>query len=151
MPTASRSPMLTEVVALPFALTRTMRGIICPYTLANPLLTPTALVALSASHYPLLSHCLPSATIVAAPPSSLRPLSSHLPPPTLVAPSYRQRYDIAPIVVTMTPQCRSRETLMLTSTLALTAFASCCQPLAEWRCRVRSHVAPDARRCLSAS
>ena len=25
------------------------------------------------------------------------------------------------------------------------AFALCCQPLAEQRCRVRSHVAPDAR------
>jgi hypothetical protein len=37
----------------------------------NPLLTPTALIALSASHYPLLSCCLPTAAIVATTPSLL--------------------------------------------------------------------------------
>ena len=37
----------------------------------NPLLTPTALVLLSVSHYPLLLCCLPATAIVAATPSSL--------------------------------------------------------------------------------
>jgi hypothetical protein len=67
--------------------------------------------------------------------------------PLLLHRSPCQRYDIAPAIVAVTPQCRSRETLMSTSTLASTAFASRRQPLAEWRCRVRSHVAPDACRC----
>ena len=62
-----------------------------------------------------------------------RPLSSHHSP--------RQHYDIAPAIVAVTPQCRSRETFMSTSSLALTAFASLRRPLAEQRCRVRSHVA----------
>jgi hypothetical protein len=103
----------------------------------NPLLTPTALTALSASHYPLLSRCLPIAAIVVTTPFLLQPLLSRLPPPTLVAPSYRQCYDIPPAVVVVTPRCRSCETLMSTSTLASTAFASCRQPLAERHCRVR--------------
>ncbi len=115
----------------------------------NPLLTPTALVPLSASHYPLLSRCLPAAAIVAATPSLLRLLLSRLPPPALVALSYRQRYNIAPAVVAVMPQCRSCEMLILTSRLASTAFPLCRQPLAERRCRIRSHVALDAcrRRC----
>ena len=138
--------MLTEVVALPFALARTMRQIMCPHALVNPLLTPTALIALSASHYPLSSHCLPAATIVVATPSLLRLLASRLLPPVLVASSYRQCYNIAPAIVAVTPRCRSRETLISTSLLALTAFASRHQPLAEQRCRIRSYVAPDARR-----
>jgi hypothetical protein len=37
----------------------------------NPLLTMTALVALSATHYPLLSRCLPAAAIVSVTPSLL--------------------------------------------------------------------------------
>ena len=74
-----------------------------PHALINPLLAPTALVALSALHYLLLSHCLLAAAIVAATPFLLRPLSSCLPPPDIVAPSYRQRYDIAPTVVAVTP------------------------------------------------
>ena len=68
-----------------------------------------------------------------------RPLSLH--------PSPHQRYDIAPAVVPMTPQCRSREMLMLMSTLASTVFALRCRPLVERRCHVHSHIAPDARRC----
>ncbi len=95
--------MLTEVAALPFALAKAMHKIMCPHALVNPLLTPTALVALSVSHYLLLSRCLPTAAIVAATPSLLRLLSSRLPPPALVALSYRQRYDIAPAVVAVTP------------------------------------------------
>ncbi len=137
--------MLTEVAALPFALARSMHRIMRPHALVNPLLTPTALVTLSASHYPLSSRCLPPAANVAAIPSSLQLLLSLLPPPTLVAPSYRQRYGIAPAFVTVTPRCRSRETLISTSTLVSTAFASRRQPLVERRCRFRSHVAHDAR------
>ncbi len=47
----------------------------------------------------------------------------------------------------MTPRCRSCETLMSMSTLALTAFASWLQPLAKRRCRVGSHIAPNAFCC----
>ena len=139
--------MLTEVAALPFALARMMRRIMHPHALVNPLLTPTALIALSTSHYPLLSRCLPPTAIVAATPSLLQLLLSRLLLPALVTPSYPQRYDIAPTVIAMTPRCRSRETLISTSTLASTAFVLRCRPLAERRCRVCSHVAPNARRC----
>ena len=59
----------------------------------------------------------------------------------------RQRYGIAPTVVAVMPRCRSREMLMSMSTLALTAFASWLQPLAKRRCRVGSHVAPNAFCC----
>ena len=69
----------------------------------NPLLTLTALVALSASHYLLSSRCLPAAAIVAATPSLLRLLSSRLPPPAPFAPSYRQCYNTAPAIVAVTP------------------------------------------------
>ena len=68
-----------------------------------------------------------------------RPLLSH--------PSPCQRYDIAPAVVAVTPRRRSCEMLMSTSTLASTAFASHLRPLAERRCRLCSHVAPNACRC----
>ena len=90
-------------------------------------------------------YCLPPPLSPRPPPCSNR--SRHLPPTTLVAPSYHQRYDIAPTIVVLTPRCRSCETLMLTSTLVLTVFASRRQPLAEWRCRIHSHVAPDTRCC----
>ena len=46
--------------------------------------------------------CLPAAAVVAATPSLLRPLSSHLPPPALVALSHSQRDNIPPTVVTVT-------------------------------------------------
>ena len=110
----------------------------------NPLLTLTALVPLSASHYPLSSRCLPAAAIVPATPSLLRLLSSRLPPLTLSVPSYRQRYDIAPAIVAVTPRCRSCEMLISMSTLASTVFASHRRPLAERLCHVHSHVSPDA-------
>ena len=95
--------MLMEVVALPFALARTMRQIMHPQALINPLLTLTDLVALSASQYPLSSHCLPVTVIVVLTPFLLRPLLSPLLLPALVAPSYCQRYDIAPTAVAVTP------------------------------------------------
>ncbi len=79
---------------------------------------PPNLVDCRHRHRPLLSHCLPC-----------------------------QRYDIAPTVVAVLPQCRSPEMLMLTSTLASTAFALHRGPLAERHCGVHSHVAPDAHHC----
>ncbi len=60
----------------------------------NPLLTPTALVVLSA-----LSA---STAIVGVTPSLLQPLLSRLPLPALVAPSHLQCDNIAPAVVTVT-------------------------------------------------
>ena len=84
-------------------------------------------------------------------------LSKNLPPILVDCPCHHrsllshhspcQRYNIVPPVVAVTPRCRSCEMLMATSTLAWTAFALRPQPLAEQRCRVRSHVAPNARRC----
>jgi hypothetical protein len=50
----------------------------------NLLRTPTALVVPSAAHCALSSHCPPTAAIVTATPSSLRPLSLRLLPPALV-------------------------------------------------------------------
>ena len=76
-----------------------------PRHCCNPLLTSTALVVLSVSHCPLSSRCLPAAAIVAATPSLLRLLSPRLLLSALVTPSYCQRYNIAPAVVAMTPQC----------------------------------------------
>ena len=67
--------------------------------------------------------------------------------PLLLHRSPCQRYDIAPAVVAVTPRRRSCEMLMSTSTLASTAFASHLRPLAEQRCRLCSHVAPNACRC----
>ena len=90
---------------------------------------------------------LSAAAIVTATPSLLQLISTRLPPPALVALSYCQRYNIAPAVVAVRPRCRSCEMLMLMSTLASTAFASRRGPLAERRCRVHSHVAPNAHRC----
>ena len=110
----------------------------------NPFLTPTALVVLSASHNPLLSRCLSAVAIVSKTLFLLQPLLLRLPSPALVTLPYRQRYGIAPVIVAVTPQCRSCETLMLKSTLASTAFASHRQPLAERHCNVLTHFAPNA-------
>ena len=111
--------------------------------------TPPASSLLQPPPHPDCSRCsvrtsLPA--IIAATPSLLQLLSSCHPLPALVASSYCQRYGIVSVVVAMTPRCRSRETLISTSTLALTAFASRPCPLAQRRCGVHSHIAPNARR-----
>ena len=51
----------------------------------NSLLTPTTLVLLSATQFPLLSCCPPTTAIVAMTFSLLRPLSLHHPSPALIA------------------------------------------------------------------
>ncbi len=93
--------------------------------------------------------CLPSAARHLPPAIRCLLLLQNLPPnlvdcccchrPLVVHRLLCQRYKIASAVVAVTPRCRSRETLMSTSTLVSNVFASRCQPLAEWCCCVCSH------------
>ena len=96
-----------------------------------------ALVMLSARH----RHCCRDPLLALT--TLVTPSAAHS-PRAVLPPGLRHR----PTVVAVTSRCKSRETLITTSTWVSTVFASHCQPLAEQRCRVRSHVSPDARhRC----